>query len=42
MEITLDMLLDRKASLESDMLALSGAIQQLDWTIAQLNKAEAE
>jgi hypothetical protein len=39
MEITKDILLERRHSLEADVIAINGAIQQVDWS---LNKLEEE
>lgn len=41
MELTKDMLLQRKVSLEADLHAISGAIQQIDWSLDILEQEEA-
>jgi hypothetical protein len=38
MEITKEMMLERKASLEADMFAINGAIQQCDWVLARIDE----
>lgn len=42
MEITKEMLLERRRSLEADVIALNGAIQQVDWTIDKLEEEPAD
>ncbi len=41
MEITRELLEQRRAELTADYNALSGALQQIDWTLAKLEE-EAE
>lgn len=41
MELTKEMLLERRASLEADANAISGAIQQIDWSLAIMEQGEA-
>lgn len=38
MELTRELLLERRASLEADSHAISGAIQQIDWSLDVLEK----
>lgn len=33
-------LLERKKDMQADMNALAGALQQIDWTLAQMDEAE--
>jgi len=42
MELTIEVLLERRRSLEADNIALSGAIQQVDWCIAKLEEVDGE
>lgn len=42
MEITKEMLLERRRALEADIIALNGAIQQVDWTIDKLEEDEVD
>jgi hypothetical protein len=42
MNITKELLEQRKAELAADLHALSGAIQQIDWTLEKLEEEEAE
>jgi hypothetical protein len=42
MEVTKEMLEERRDALQADMLAINGAIQQIDWTLEQLEKEDAE
>ena len=42
MIITRELLEQRKAELLADLNALSGAIQQIDWTLEKLEEEEAE
>jgi hypothetical protein len=37
-ELTKEILLARRRSLEADALAINGAIQQLDWTLEKLEE----
>lgn len=41
MELTKEILLQRKASLEADMHAISGALQQIDWSLEIMEQEEA-
>jgi hypothetical protein len=34
-----EMLMQRRATLEADMAAISGALQQIDWTLDRLESA---
>jgi len=38
MELTKDILLERRRSLEADSIAIGGAIQQIDWSLEILEK----
>ena len=38
MELTRDMLLERRNALEADSIAISGAIQQIDWSLDILDR----
>ena len=40
MELTKEMLLERRASLEADAYAINGAIQQVDWSLNILEQGE--
>jgi len=40
MELTKEKLLERRASLEADAIALNGAIQQVDWSLDILEQEE--
>jgi hypothetical protein len=40
MELTKEILLQRRASLEADIIALNGAIQQVDWSLDILEQGE--
>lgn len=42
MEITLDILLERRDQLLADKFAIDGALQQVDWTIAKLDEGHGE
>jgi hypothetical protein len=42
MNITKEMLEERKATLLADYHAISGALQQVDWTLEMLEQEEAE
>jgi hypothetical protein len=35
-------LLERKATMQADLNAIAGALQQIDWTLAQLDEGEPE
>jgi hypothetical protein len=39
MMIDKEMLMQRRATLEADMAAISGALQQIDWTLDRLESA---
>jgi hypothetical protein len=36
--VTKEMLAERKATLEADMAAISGALQQIDWTLERMEE----
>jgi hypothetical protein len=40
MELTPDILLERRKALEADLIAINGAIQQVDWCLDKLEEAE--
>lgn len=42
MELTKDLLIERRRALEADSLAISGAIQQVDWCLDQLETSDVE
>jgi hypothetical protein len=42
MELTRELLLDRRRSLEADLIALNGALQQIDWSLDKLAEPEGE
>lgn len=42
MELTKDLLIERRRALEADSLAISGAIQQVDWCLEQLDTVTLE
>jgi hypothetical protein len=35
-------LLERRAEIQADMNALAGALQQIDWTLAEMDKEQGE
>jgi hypothetical protein len=37
-ELTKDLLLERRRSLEADSIAISGALQQVDWCLDKLEE----
>jgi hypothetical protein len=41
MQLTKEMLLERRASLEADLIAINGAIQQVDWCLDKLEEEDA-
>lgn len=41
MILTKDLLIERRRALEADSLAISGAIQQVDWTLDILEKEDS-
>jgi hypothetical protein len=40
MELTKDLLLERRRVLEADAIAISGALQQVDWCLDKLEEGE--
>jgi Fe-S-cluster containining protein len=42
MGLTREALEERRAAMQADMAALAGALQQLDWTLAQMDEPEPE
>ena len=42
MELTREMLMERRRSLEADVIAINGAIQQVDWCLDRLEAPEPE
>lgn len=41
MELTREMLLERRRALEADVIAINGAIQQIDWSLEVLEEGAA-
>ena len=40
--LTKEMLMERRANLQADMNAIAGAIQQIDWTLEQMEHTEED